>query len=150
MLSQPVCSIKVLNAVSNGALCLEKSFFFYIVLYNWELNISFKMDSEDVVYYKRMDRLLSNLVHNFEEVQIQNYCAGKQFCSDTSFKKKWSESLYFVKVNKLTCFANSEGSLHLHNLVQDFWKKCHKVYVSLSDASAAPKVSTRHLKIFLK
>ena len=98
----------------------KKKFFFYIVPYSWELHISFKMDTEKVLYQKIIGKsyivkLYCQIQYiiflctkpSFWRVQIQNYCTGKHFCSDTSFKRNKVKVHVFLKVTKLTCFGNS-------------------------------------------
>ena len=71
--------------------------------------------------------------------QVQNYRAQKQLCSNTSKRNKLKVYIS-LKQNELACFVNSEGSFKVHDLVHDFWKKCHNVSVFLCGASVAPKV----------
>ena len=48
-----------------------------------------------------------------------------------------------LKGTEMACFGNSSGLFQVHNLVQNFCKKRHEVYVSLRCARST-KVSTRH------
>ena len=51
----------------------KKKFFFYIVLYSWELHISFKMDTEKVLYQKIIGK--SYIVKLYCQIQYIIFCA---------------------------------------------------------------------------
>ena len=58
------------------------------------------------------------------------YRAPKRLCSNT-LKRNELRVYFSLKENKLACFTNSYDSFQVHDLVHDFWKKYHKVHVSL-------------------
>ena len=62
-------------------------------------------------------------IMNQVSLRDREYCVQKQLRSN-ALKRNELKVYISLNSNKLACFWNSQGSFQVHDLVDDFWKKC--------------------------
>ena len=87
-------------------------------------------------------------IMNQVSLRDREYCVQKQLRSN-ALKRNELKVYISLNSNKLACFWNSQGSFQVHDLVDDFWKKCPRgarFFAVVQTCTKHQKSQTRHTK----